>query len=102
MVFDLAHLERRAVAVAHEVADEAGILADLAGAAAVADAGGLDDGGVVAHVVDDADEAVIEDGGGFEEEFFEGGDGGAPGFGGVRTVGLDFGNLVLGQRHGGP
>ena len=60
VVLDLAHLERRRVAVPHEIVDQAAVLADLLGAAAVGDARGLHDGGVVAHVVDDADEAVVE------------------------------------------
>ena len=59
---DLAHLEGRRVPVAHEVADQALVIGDGLGALAIADAGGLGDGGVVAHVVDDADEAVIENG----------------------------------------
>jgi len=59
VVLDLAHLERRAVAVAHEVADQARVFTDAPCAAAVADPGGLHHGRVVAHVVHDADEAVI-------------------------------------------
>ena len=60
VVLDLAHLERRRMAVPHQVIDEPLILADLAGAAAVGDAGRLHDRGVVAHVIDDADKPVIE------------------------------------------
>ena len=60
VVLDLAHLERRRVAMPHEIVDETAILADLLGAAAVAHPRGLHHGGIVAHVVDDADEAVIE------------------------------------------
>ena len=56
-----AHLEGRRVPVTQQVADEAAVLADGGGAGAVADAGGLDDGGVVAHGVDHADVAVVED-----------------------------------------
>jgi hypothetical protein len=59
---DLAHLERGGVPVAHEVADQALVVLDVLGAGAVGDAGGLDDGGIVAHVVDDADEAVVKHG----------------------------------------
>ena len=51
---DLAHLERRGVPVAHQIADQAGILLHPPGAAAIGDAGRLHDRGVVAHVVDDA------------------------------------------------
>ena len=44
---------------------------------AVRDAGGLDDRRVVAHVVDDADEAVVEDLEGLAQDGVEGGGGGA-------------------------
>ena len=57
--------------VAHQVADEAGVVAGGLRAGAVGDAGGLDDGGVVAHVVDDADETVVEDGDGLAEAGLE-------------------------------
>jgi hypothetical protein len=60
VILDLAHLERRGVAVPHEIVDQPAILADLLGAAAVADPCRLHHRGVVAHVVDDADETVIE------------------------------------------
>src|SRR5579859_2778074 len=59
--FDLTHLERRRVAMPHEVVDEPGVLADLLGPGAVRHARRLHDRGVVAHVVDDPDEPVIED-----------------------------------------
>ncbi len=71
VVLDLAHLERRRVTVPHEIVDEAAILADLLGAAAVAHPRGLHDGGIVAHVVDDADEAVIEHGQRLVEDFLQ-------------------------------
>jgi hypothetical protein len=71
MVLDLAHLERRRVAVPHQIVDEAAILADLPGAAAVADPRGLHHGGIVAHVVDDADEAVIQHRQGLVEDFLQ-------------------------------
>jgi hypothetical protein len=59
---DFAHLERGRVPVAHEVADQALVIGDRLGALAIADAGGLRDGAVVAHVVDDADKAVVQNG----------------------------------------
>lgn len=97
---DLAHLERGGVPVAHEVADQALIVLDMFGAGAVGDAGGLHDGGVVAHVVDDADEAVVEDFVGDVEmrlhPFADGAEGGAR----YGAGGFDFGFLVGGQRHG--
>ena len=58
---ELAHLERARVPVAHQVVDQAAVVADLLGAAAVGHPRRLHDRGVVAHVVDDADEAVVED-----------------------------------------
>jgi hypothetical protein len=60
MILDLAHLERGRVAVAHQIIDQPLILAELARAPAIGDAGGLHDCRIVAHVVDDPDEAVIE------------------------------------------
>src|SRR6516162_1693321 len=60
MQFDLAHLERGRVAMTHEIVDEAAILAHLAGATAVGDSGRLDDGPVIAHIVDHPHESVIE------------------------------------------
>jgi len=57
---DLAHLEGRGVAVAHEIADEAAVGADALGALAVGDPRGLHDRAVVAEVVDDPHEAVVE------------------------------------------
>ena len=44
----------------HEIVDQTAILRDLARAPAVGDAGGLHHRPVVAHIVDDADEAVVE------------------------------------------
>jgi len=48
------------VAMAQQVADEAGILADPARAGAVRDPSRLHDRGIVAHVVHHAHEAVVE------------------------------------------
>ncbi len=86
--------------VPHQVADQPLVVRDRLGAPAVGDARGLGDGGVVAHVVDDADKAVVEDrmrgievplhplGGGAER-----GARVAPGLG-------DLGFLFGGERHG--
>ena len=79
VVLDLAHLERRRVAVPHQIVDQAAILADPLGAAAVGDARRLHDRGVVAHVVDDADEAVVEHRQRLVEDFLERRHGGAAG-----------------------
>ncbi len=76
---ELHHLAGRGVLVAPQVADEAAGLADLAGAVAVADAGGALDVLVAAHVVDQGDEAVVEDGEVAAEDLLGGGDGGALG-----------------------
>ena len=57
---DLAHLERGRVPVPHQVADQPLVVRDRLGAAAIADAGRLHDGRVVAHVVDDPDQPVVE------------------------------------------
>jgi predicted pyridoxine 5'-phosphate oxidase superfamily flavin-nucleotide-binding protein len=59
--FDFAHLKRCRVVVAHQVADQAFVVLDGFGAFAIADAGGLADGGVITHVVDKADMAVVKD-----------------------------------------
>jgi len=87
--------------VPHQVADQALVVLDVLGPGAVADAGGLDDGRVVAHVVDDADEAVVEDGMGAVEmglhPFADGAEGGA----GIGPGGLDLGGLVGGEGHRG-
>jgi len=63
--------------MAHEIVDEPAILADLARAAAIGDARRLHDGGIVAHIVDDAHEAMIEHGDRLVENLLERGDGGA-------------------------
>ena len=79
---DLAHLEGRGVPVAHQVVDQAAVVADLLGAAAVGDPRRLHDGGVVAHIVDDADEAVVEHRDRLVEQLLERRHGGAPRRGG--------------------
>jgi len=58
--FDLAHLEGRAVTMAHQVADQAPVFADLLRTFAVGYTGRLDDGFVRPHIVDDTDESVVE------------------------------------------
>ena len=57
---DLAHLERGRVRVAEEVTDESPVFVHALRALAVRDPRGLDDGGVVAHVVHEADEPIVE------------------------------------------
>ena len=94
---DLAHLERRRVAVPEEVADQGAVLGGLLGAVAVGDPGGLDDGGVASHVVDDADEPVMEHGEGTAEDFVQGwnGDAGFHGSAAYRGMGQSVGEKTL-------
>ena len=99
---DLAHLERGRVPVAHEIADEAFVVLHRLGAAPVADAGGLGDGGVVAHIVDDADEAVVEDRVGEVEVRLHPLGRGALGGAGLGARLGDLGLLFGGERHGRP
>ncbi|MEY3457618.1 MAG: hypothetical protein RL215_775 [Planctomycetota bacterium] len=48
--------------MSEQVADERAVIADAAGAFPVAHAGCLDNAAVVAHDIDEADEAFVEDG----------------------------------------
>jgi hypothetical protein len=96
---DLAHLERRRVPVAHQVADQAGVVARGLRARAVADARGLDDRAIVAHVVDDADEAVVEHRDRLVQERLDARRGGAAGDVLLGMGGVDFGLLFGRQRH---
>jgi hypothetical protein len=98
MVLDLAHLERRRVAMAHEIVDEAAILADLARAAAIGDARRLHDRGIVAHIVDDAHEAMIEHGDRLIENLLERGDGGASRRLRAGALSVDLG-LLIAREH---
>ncbi len=59
---DLGHFERRGVPMPQQIANQTAIVGHLARAFAVADAGGLHDRLIVAHDVDQADEAVVEHG----------------------------------------
>ena len=99
VVLDLAHLERRGVTVAHEVVDQPGVVASLARALAIRDASRLDHRRVVAHVIDDADEAVVKDRDRLEKDFLQGRHGGAPGLVAIRPLGRDLGFLFGAQSH---
>ena len=66
-----------------QVADQAPGLADPARAGTVADAGGVFDVPIRAHVVHQRDEAVVEHGEVAAQYFFGGGDGGTFGFHGL-------------------
>ena len=98
----LAHLERRGVPHAHQVIDQAAIGADLPGAAAIGDARGLHDRGIVAHVVDHAHEAAIEHRQGLVEDLLERRRHRAPGRRRLLAQGVDLA-LLLGTeaRRGG-
>ncbi len=99
MVLDLAHLEWRRVAVAHQVADQPGILGHPPGAAPVGDPRGLDDGAVVAHVVNDPQEAVVQHRQWLKEQRLQGRYAGPQGLRGPAPRGLDLLALLLGQPH---
>ena len=85
--------------MAHEVADQPGILGHAARPASVGDARRLHDCRVVAHVVDDADEAVVEYRRGLEQHVLERRHGRAAGLGAKRALSLDVGKLVRSQGH---
>ncbi len=99
MQLDLAHLEGGRVPVAHEVADQAAVVAGLAGAGAVGHAGRLHDGRVVAHVVHHAHEAVVERGQRLVKPLLQslgyGPQGGPRG----GAAGVDLGLVFGAQRH---
>ena len=98
---DLAHLERRRMPVAHQVTDQPLVVGHMPGAGTVRDAGGLDDGGIVAHVINDADKAVVQNlmrAVKMRLHPF----GNRPQRGARRgALCVDFGDLVGGKRHGG-
>ena len=60
MKFDFAHFEGSRVPMAHQVADESAVVGSSMSPSAVGYARGLDDGAVIAHIVDDTDESVVE------------------------------------------
>ncbi len=96
---DLAHLERGRVPVAHQVADQPFVVLHRFGAFAVGHARRLTDRGIVAHIVDDADEAVVEHVVGFVKvPFHPFGHRAQRGFG-IAAQCVDFGLLVWGDGH---
>ena len=60
MEFDVSHLKRGTVSLAHEVADEPLVLMDAARTLSIGDAGRLNDRLIAPLVVDHADESVVE------------------------------------------
>src|SRR5688572_29956416 len=68
---NLSHFEWRSVPMAHQIHYEATVFVHLLCATAVRNTGGLYDRVVVAHVVDDAYEAVIQHLEGFIEDFLQ-------------------------------
>ena len=99
VVLDLAHLEGRGVPVAHQIVDEPLVLRHLLRATAVGDARRLHHRRIVAHIVDDAHEAVVEHGQRPIEQFFERRHGRAPGRLRRLPLRLDLGFLLGGQAH---
>ena len=87
--------------VPHQIVDEALVVAGAFGSAPVGDAGGLHDGGIVPHIVHDADEAVIEDGEGLIENVLDGGDGRSSGFAPLGTERVYLGLLLGSDGHRG-
>ena len=83
----------------HQILDEAAVLVHALGALAVGDACRLHHRRIVAHVIDDADEAVVEHGNRRVENLLERRHGGAAR--GLRRVGerIDLGLLFGGERH---
>ena len=97
VVFDLAHLERRGVPVAQQIADQPPVGGHLPGPLAVGDPGRLHDGRVVAHVVDHPDEAVIEHRHRRIEQLLEAGDRDPAGLGRGGAGVVDF-RLLFGRQ----
>ena len=91
--------ERRRVPVPQQVIDQPGIVGDFFGAAPVRNPGRLNNGRIVAHIIDHPDKAVIENRHRLVQYLFEGGDGGAPCLAGLVPGGGDLGFLVVGQLH---
>src|ERR1700756_2925033 len=100
MKLDLAHLERGCMAMPHQVVDETAVFADLLSATAVRDPRRLHDSRVVAHVIDDAHEAVVEHRQRLVEDFLQRRYGSAPGLAALATLDLDFSVLLPTERHG--
>jgi hypothetical protein len=100
MELDLAHLERGRMPMAHQIADQRLVLADLLGAAAIGDAGRLDHRIIVAHIVDDADKAVIEHRDRLVEDLFQRRHCGTPSRGDDLPLAGDLLLLLGGDRHG--
>ena len=71
MILDLAHLKRRGMTMAHEIADKAAVFAQPASATPIRDAGGLYHRRIITHVVDDPNEAVVEDRDGLVEDLLK-------------------------------
>jgi hypothetical protein len=68
---NLAHLEGSCVAVPHEVPDKAPIVAHRFGALAIGNSGGLNDGVVITHVIDEAYKAVVQHRKSLTEDLFQ-------------------------------
>src|SRR5690349_3283961 len=91
MQFDLAHLERGRVPVTHKIANQSPILAYLFCTAPIGHPRGLNYRGIVAHVINDPDEAMVKHPMLGLEDRLERGDGGTPGFAYARARRCDLG-----------
>ena len=77
VVLDLAHFERRGMAVPHRIVDQSLVLAHLLGAGAIRYPRRPNHRAVVAHVIDDPHESVVEHGNRLVKDFLQGRHGGA-------------------------
>ena len=85
--------------MAHQIVDQPRVAADLARSLTVRHPRGLHDGRVVAHVIDDPDEAVIEDRQRLVENFLQRRNGGAAGLKALGAGLIDFGAAFGRQIH---
>ena len=69
--FDFAHFKRGCVPVAHQIPNQPPILLHLFCAAAVRHAGGLRDGGIIAHIINHPHKPMIQNGQGFVQQGFD-------------------------------
>ena len=84
--------------MAHKIADEPAVLAPPAGAAPVGDPRRLNHRRVVAHIIDDADEAVVEHLDGLVKDLFERRGDRPQRRLGPRALRVNFGSLLGAER----
>jgi len=88
--------------VTHQVADQAGVLADLLGPAAIGHPRRLDHRSVVAHIVDHTDEAVVEHRERLVQDVLQRRHGRPSRWNGIAALLIDFVALLWRERHGVP